>query len=175
MPEGLMEWFDPATGTGRIAKGGHRSRISAPDVEPAAQVAGARVHFDVNRHRPGEALNVTSRKGGRSRPQHHGVGRLTGARHPDAKGPASADPFEHPVVNRDVHPEKVAAAWARHVAAGDVPAAIALCAPTVVLHTSTGDRTGARPSAKHSSHGPTPVHASTRSRWSARPISERHG
>ena len=55
-----------------------------------------------------------------------------------------ADPFERPVVDRDVHPEKVAAAWARHVAAGDVPAAVALCAPTVVLHTSTGDLTGVR-------------------------------
>ena len=63
MPEGLMEWFDPATGTGRIAKGGHRYVTSSPDVEPAAQIAGARVHFDVNRHRPGEALNVTSRRG----------------------------------------------------------------------------------------------------------------
>ena len=142
MPEGVIEWFDPATGTGRIARGGQRFTISAVDVERAARRAGARVHFDIDRHRPGEALNVTSRPGGRSRPQHHGVGRLTGARHPDAKARASADPFERPLVDRDVHPERVAVAWSRYVAAGDVPAAVALCAPTAVLHTSAGELTG---------------------------------
>lgn len=142
MPDGVIEWFDPATGTGRIAKGGHRFSVSSLDVERAAQVAGARVHFDVDRHRPGEALHVTRRPGRRSRARHHGVGRLTGARHPDDKGPASADPFERPLVDRDVHPEKVVAAWVRHIVAGDVRAAVSLCAPTAVLHTSTDDRTG---------------------------------
>jgi ribosome-associated translation inhibitor RaiA len=38
----------------------------------------------------------------------------------------------------------VAAAWACHIASGDVRAAVALCAPTVVLHTSTGDLTGVK-------------------------------
>ena len=41
MPEGVMEWFDPGTGTGRIAKGGHRFTVSASNVERPAQVAGA--------------------------------------------------------------------------------------------------------------------------------------
>ena len=144
MPEGVMEWFDPSTGTGRIAKDGHRFTVGTEDVPRAAQVAGARVHFDVDRHQPGRARNVTSRPGGRSRPRHHGVGRQTGARHPDAKGRVSGDRFERPLVDRDVHPEKVAAAWARHVTSGDLVAAVALCAPTVVLHTTAGDVSGSK-------------------------------
>jgi hypothetical protein len=89
MPEGVMEWFDPSTCTGRIAKDGHRFTVSSGDVQRAAQVTGARVHFDIDRHQPGHAGKVTSRPGGRSRPRHHGAGRQTGARHPDAKGPVS--------------------------------------------------------------------------------------
>jgi ribosome-associated translation inhibitor RaiA len=142
MPEGVIEWFDPATGTGRIARGGQRFTVSAVDVERAARLPGARVHFDIDRHRPGEALNVTSHPGGRSRPRYHGVGRLTGARRPDAKRLASADPFERPLVDGEVHPERVAAAWSRYVAAGDVLAAVALCAPTAVMHTTAGELRG---------------------------------
>jgi ribosome-associated translation inhibitor RaiA len=142
MPDGVMEWFDPSTGTGRIAKGGRAYTADAVEVEPSARIPGARVHFDVDRRRPGEARNVTSRRGGRSRPRHHRVGDLSGARHPDAKGPAAADPFERPLIDRDVHPEKVAAAWTRHMTTGDVESAVALCAPNVVLHTGTCKKKG---------------------------------
>jgi hypothetical protein len=35
MPEGVMEWFDPSTCTGRIAKDGHRFTVSSGDVQRA--------------------------------------------------------------------------------------------------------------------------------------------
>ncbi len=142
MPDGVMEWFDPATGTGRIARDGRRYVADVVDVEPPARVSGARVHFDIDGHRPGEAVNVSSRRGGRSRPRHHRVGSLVGARRPDAKGPSPADPFGRPLIDRQVHPEAVARAWARHVTAGDLEAAASLCAPNAVLHLSTGETKG---------------------------------
>ena len=142
MPDGVMDWFDPATGTGRITKGGRTYTVYAADVEPSARIPGARVHFDVDRHSPGEARDVTSRQGRRTRPRHHRVGDLTGARHPDAKGRAAADPFERPLIDPDVHAEDVVAAWTHDVTTGDIESAVALCAPNAVLHTASGTKKG---------------------------------
>jgi ribosome-associated translation inhibitor RaiA len=137
MPEGVMEWFDPATGVGRIVRAGQPLMVREEDVDRNARVAGARVHFDVDHERPGEALRVTGRRGTRTRPQHHGVGRLTGARLPDDDHVAG-DPFQRPVIDGLVHPKKVATAWYQRVVEGDLTGALSLCAPTAVLHTATG-------------------------------------
>jgi hypothetical protein len=61
MPEGVITWFSPATGTGRISRGGQRFTVSAVGAERAAELGGVQVHLDIDRHRPSEALNVTSR------------------------------------------------------------------------------------------------------------------
>jgi ribosome-associated translation inhibitor RaiA len=132
-----MEWFDPATGVGRIVRAGQRLTALEEEVDRNARIAGARVHFDVDHERPGEALRVVGRRGTRTRPQHHGVGRLTGARRPDDKHVAR-DPFQPPVVNGAVHPEKVAKAWSQRMVEGDLTGALSLCAPTAVLHTAAG-------------------------------------
>jgi hypothetical protein len=137
MPEGVMEWFDPATGVGRIARGGQRLTVRDEDVARDARVAGTRVHFDVDRERPGEAVRVTGRLAKRTRPQHHGVGRLPGGRRPDDQQ-ASGDPFGRPLVGRDVRAEEVAMTWCHRLVEGDLTGALSLCASTAVLHTATG-------------------------------------
>ena len=106
---------DLAAGTGRIAEGGHRFVASSPDVERAAQwPALVSISTSTGTDRARRSMR-TSRRGDHDR----SIMASAASRAPDIriKGPGSGDPFERPVVDRDVHPEKVTAAWAQHVAA----------------------------------------------------------
>jgi len=60
---GVVKWFDPLTAEGTIGKGGRELPVRAEDMEPSAQVAGARVRFDVARERGFErAVDVRLRE-----------------------------------------------------------------------------------------------------------------
>lgn len=131
-----MQWFDTASGEGRIIRNGRRYSAQADSVEPAARVAGARVHFDIGPDRDGSvATDVRLRPGTRVSRRQRRFGDLTGAATTDAKGSA---PFAtaHPEVGHDLqrHPMRVAEAWAQLLADGDVDGALLLYAPDAALH-----------------------------------------
>jgi hypothetical protein len=141
MPDGVVQWFDPATGDAAIVRAGRVYAATARDMESAARHPGARVHFDISHGTRAErAANVTLRAGTRVSHRQRRFGDLTGAHRPDTKGTA---PFAHahPELGRTLatHPLQVAEAWATSVQGGDIDTALALYAPDAVVHTA--DRT----------------------------------
>ncbi len=143
MPDGVMRWFDAKTGEAEIARGSRFFPARAKDIEHVARHAGARVHFDIERLDGVErAIDVRLRRGARVSHRHHGFGTLAGAREEAMKGLAQ-DASMHPELREPAtHPLAVARAWATSVAAGDVPGALTLFAPDVVLHVGEERLTG---------------------------------
>lgn len=61
MPDGIVQWFDAATGEGRILRGSRRYAVEASSMEAAARISRARVHFDIDDRPPSDtAINVTA-------------------------------------------------------------------------------------------------------------------
>ena len=142
MPEGVVQWFDPGSGEGRIAKSGRIYAVAATAMEPAARVPGCRVHFDIDRKRPGVASNVTALRGHRSDRHHRGRGATTGARRPDTKRRPSGRPFVDRLIHPGEHPANVVRRWAALIGGGDVAQAVELYAPNATVHTPEADVTG---------------------------------
>jgi RNA polymerase-binding transcription factor DksA len=120
--------------------------VQVEDVEPAARVPGARVHFDVKRHEGGDvAVNVSLRQGTRVSRRQRRFGDSAGARRPDTR---QAAPFAqpHPEMGHRLasRPHSVVEQWAALVAAADIEGAALLYAPDAVVHTGTGDVRGRR-------------------------------
>lgn len=136
MPEGVVQWFDPSTGEARILHGGRRYTAATEDVESAARVAGARVHFDIDASSAADvARNVRLRTGTRVSPRQGRFGDLSGARHPEARG--SGPPVrEHPRFDteRVTHPLRLVQRWVELLAAGDLDGLLGLYAPDASLH-----------------------------------------
>jgi ribosome-associated translation inhibitor RaiA len=141
MPEGVVQWFDPGAGEGRIAKGGRLYSVVGSDMEPETRAAGSRVHFDIDRKRPGVAGNVTALRGGRSDRHHRGRGATTGARRPDAKGKPTVRPSVDQLIHAENHPANVARRWAALTGEGDVGRTLELYAPDAVVHTPDAELT----------------------------------
>jgi hypothetical protein len=144
MPEGVVQWFDPATGEAAIVRGGHVFRAAVADIQSVARHPGARVHFDIHRDGGAErAVDVTLRPGTRTSHGQRGFGTLTGARRPDTKGPA---PFAHAHPERGralaSHPLEVARAWVEYLRTGDLDGALSLYARDAVVHGSGADHVG---------------------------------
>jgi hypothetical protein len=144
MPDGVVQWFDPATGEAAVVRGGRTYPATAQDLEPVARHAGAHVHFDI--HRDGgvdRAAHVVLREG--TRVSHHqaGFGTLAGAHRPDTKGSA---PFARPHPDLGLtlaaHPLEVARAWVRCLETRDLEGAVSLYAPDAELHAPGGSVTG---------------------------------
>lgn len=140
MPDGVVQWFDPKRGEGRVVRGGKEYPVEAAEIEPHARVAGARVHFDIaRRNGVAVATGVRLRGGTRVSWRQRRFGDLTGARRPDTKGVA---PFAraHPEagLNLAVRPMEVARRWAAAVDTGDLDAALLLYAPAVRVHLPDG-------------------------------------
>ncbi len=135
MPDGMVRWYDPATGGAEIVRGGRRYPVAAGQIGAVAGHAGARVHFDIERVDGLEqAVDVRLREGTRSSRHHHRFGTMTGARTADTKGVARF-PQVHPELRRrGTHPLAVARAWATSVARGDLDGALALYSPDAVVH-----------------------------------------
>ncbi len=139
MPEGVVQWFDPGSGEGRIAKSGRVYAVAGAAMEPATRVAGCRVHFDVDRRRPGVASNVTALRGGRSDRHHHGRGSTAGARRPDTKSRPAGRPFFDRLIRAETRPGDVVRRWAALVDEGEADRAIGFYAPNAVVHTPDAD------------------------------------
>ena len=144
MPDGVVWWFDARDGEGRILHSGRVFAVRAEDMERAARVAGARVHFDVDSRARGTATNVTLRPGTRVSPRQHRFGDLTGARRADTKGPA-AHAIDRPELGRDLerHPARVVENWAAMLTDGRLDDAMQFLAPNAVLHADGEIWTGA--------------------------------
>ena len=144
MPDGVVQWFDPATGEGVIVRGGRVFSAATADVESVARHAGAHVHFDIRRdHGAERAVDVTLRPGTRTSHHQRRFGTLVGARRPDTKGSA---PFAHPHPERGLslasHPLEVARSWVDCLQTRDLDGALSLYAPDAVLHEGSVDRVG---------------------------------
>jgi hypothetical protein len=136
MPDGVVQWFDPASGRASIVRGGHVYAAETADLEPVARHPGARVHFDIRRdHGAERAVDVRSRAGTRGSRHRRRYGTLAGARRPDTKGPA---PFAHAHPERGrmlaSHPLEVARAWVDCLQSRDLDGALTLYASDAVLH-----------------------------------------
>jgi hypothetical protein len=132
MPDGVVQWFDATAGEAAVVRGGRVFRAASKEVDEAARVPGARVHFDIERTGGVDrAVRVELRPALRSTTaRHRRVGDLVGARRPDTKGSA---PFARPHPERRavtaVRPVQVARAWASAIGDGDLDEALALYAP----------------------------------------------
>lgn len=146
MPDGVMQWFDTTAGAGVVLRGGRRYPVQVADTEPDARVAGARVHFDVERAGGIErAVDVALRPGTRVSHRQRRFGDLSGTRSPDM---AAAAPFArpHPEMGRDLQhrPGLVAERCAALVDDGDLDGAMLLVAPDAALHAGGATLVGPR-------------------------------
>lgn len=131
-----MQWFDEASGEGRILHAGRRFAVRTAAAETSARVPGARVHFDIDSGAGGAvAVNVRLLPGTRVSRRQRRFGDLTGSATADSKGTA---PFAqaHPEMGHDLqrHPMRVAQLWSDLLTAGDLDGAMLLYAPDAVLH-----------------------------------------
>jgi hypothetical protein len=134
MPRGVVLWFD--AGEGEIRRDGREYPVAARDIEPAARVPRARVHFDIRREDGVKrAVNVTLQEGARVSPGQHRFGDLAGAHHPDEKGhhPLSDD---HPGTDPSYegHPMDLIREWVRLANIGELSTLALLYAPEAGLH-----------------------------------------
>lgn len=136
MPTGVVMWFDDVTGEGRLRRNGREYPVNSSDIEPAARVPLARVHFDIKRQQGIQrAVNVTLRRGRRMAPHQHRFGDLGGAHHPDEKG-------HHPLTDNrpgtdwsfEGHPVQLIEEWTSLVGRREFSTVRLLYAPEAVLH-----------------------------------------
>jgi ribosome-associated translation inhibitor RaiA len=120
MPDGVVQWFDPASGDAAIVRGGKVFRAAATDLEPVARHPGVRVHFDIHRD--------------------HGVDRAVGVTlRPGTRVPRAPFAHAHPELGLSAasHPLEVARVWARCMQAADLDTAMLLYSPDARIHTGT--------------------------------------
>lgn len=149
MPEGVVKWFDPNTGEAMIARGSKLFPTTAKEMHRHARAPGARVHFDVVREDGVErAVNVVLREGTRVSPRRGRFGDLAGAHHPDEKGHVALS-RSHPRQDFGLEdrPVEVARTWVRLLTGDDLPTAVHLYHPAVVIHRGAEVLTGRREAA----------------------------
>ena len=93
MPDGVMQWFDPATGGGAVVRKGRIFSTVAAEVEAGARRAGAHVHFHIRDEAGAQrAVNVRLRRDARGARHHRRASSLAGAHRPDARAGFPAPP-----------------------------------------------------------------------------------
>jgi len=140
MPDGVVQWFDEASGRGRILHRGQRYECRAEEMPESSRVSGARVHFDIDRH-GSEAVNVTSIGRGRRIPRD--VADFGGPYSVAARRDTTASAADLEM-RRIVKPTatQLARWWATSLATGSVEDALAMYSPTAVVHAEAGEVTG---------------------------------
>jgi cold shock CspA family protein len=135
MPTGIVTWYDPKRGEGRITAKGREYPVRGADMQAGARTTGARVRFDVARSGGvRRATRVHQRSGTRSVARHRRFGDLTGAERPAHKGrPASARRY------RDTEPPARGPAplvrrWVTAANGCRLDRLLPLYAPDAVLH-----------------------------------------
>jgi hypothetical protein len=136
MPAGRIIWCDERSGDARVEHLGREYPAHVLDIEPDARVAGAPVHFDVERsHGAERAINVVLVPGLRTSVHQHRRGEVTHARPDQAGHKPMSDRRPWHVTNLERAPaHQIAAIWLRHVQAGEVDDAVAIYAPDAVVH-----------------------------------------
>lgn len=133
MPDGQIQWIDNDQRVVQLARRGREYKAPLSEVDSAARVPGARVHFDITREDGIDgAANVTLRTGSRTNRRHRRFGDLTGARRPGSKAPSIA--AERLGVDVATQPLKVVRSWLETISDGDLDAALALYAPDATVH-----------------------------------------
>jgi hypothetical protein len=136
MPHGTVIWCDERRGDARIEHLGREYPARTEQMESAARVAGATVHFDIERHDGVErAVHVELVPGLRASAHQHRRGELTHTRADEAGHEAMSGHRPWHVEHYERAPaHEIAEEWLRHVRAGEVDDAAARYAPDAVVH-----------------------------------------
>lgn len=141
MPDGHLQRIDEQAGEAIIIRNGRRFLASLSDVERAAQVNGARVHFDIDRHDGIDgATNVRLASGTRTNKRQRRFGDLTGAKLPGAKVKSSSS--SRLGVDVTTQSARVVQAWVDAMGESNFDDATSLYAPNAVLHCPNTTRSG---------------------------------
>ncbi len=143
MPDGRVLRVDEEQQSVYIVRRGRTYRAPMSEVETAARVASARVHFGLRRsHGTETAESVRLRRGSRTNHRHRRFGDLTGATQAGAKIRTTAhDEFGIDVTTQ---PFRVVEAWLESMADHNYDLATSLYLPEAVVHTGEGPSTGRR-------------------------------
>ncbi|MFT7476625.1 MAG: ribosome-associated translation inhibitor RaiA, partial [Verrucomicrobiales bacterium] len=141
MPDGHLQRADESKNEAIIIRKGRRFVAAMQEVERAACVVGARVHFDIDR-RDGvdRATNVRLVSGTRTNKRQRRFGDLTGAKLPGAKVKSTSS--SHLGVDVTTQPKRVIDAWLEAMAESRFDDATSLYAPNGVLHTPRATKAG---------------------------------
>ncbi|MFW2380178.1 MAG: sigma 54 modulation/S30EA ribosomal C-terminal domain-containing protein [Acidimicrobiales bacterium] len=143
MPDGRVLRIDDEQQCVYIVRRGRTYRAPLSEVETAARVPSARVHFGLRRsHGTETAESVKLRKGSRTNHRHRRFGDLTGATRPGSKIRTTAhDEFGIDVTTQ---PFRVVEAWLESMDEQNYDLATSLYLPEAVVHTASGSDTGRR-------------------------------
>lgn len=132
MPDGHLQRIDEQEDQAIVVRNGRRFVARIGDVESAARVPGARVHFDIDR-RSGidEATNVRLSSGTRTNKRQRRFGDLTGAKLPGAKVKSTSSHIGVDVTTQSL---RVINAWLEAMAESRFADATSLYAPNALLH-----------------------------------------
>ncbi len=136
MPDGHVQRVDESKQEVLVIRNGRRFVAPLSEVESAARVPGARVHFDVDRGSGGDgAVKVRLISGTRTNKRQRRFGDLTGAKRPGAKVKSTA--VSRMGVDVTTQPMRVVSAWVAALADSAFDDAVSLYAPKSLLHTSS--------------------------------------
>ncbi len=143
MPDGHVQRIDQQRGEVYVVRNGRRLVAPLNEVEPAARVPGARVHFDLDRESGTDgAARVRLVSGTRTNKRHRRFGDLTGARRPGAKIKTSST--SRLGVDVTTQPVRVVESWRDAMAARAFSDATSLYAPNAVVHTPGETHVGSK-------------------------------
>ena len=143
MPDGRVHRIDTDKECVYIIRRGRTYRAPISEVEPAARVPSARVHFALRRSDGVEtAEGVMLRRGTRTNKRHRRFGDLTGATRPGSKLRTRTQ--QEFGINVTTQPLRVVEAWFEAMEGSDFDAATSLYLPEAEVHTVDGTITGRR-------------------------------
>jgi hypothetical protein len=144
MPDGRVLWFDERSGDARIEHLGREYPVRVEEMEPDARVAGATVHFDIDRRDGVErARHVELVPGLRTSVHQHRRGEVTHAQ-PDEAGHRAMSrrrPWHEERYER-APAHAIAEDWLRHVRNGELDDAAATYAPDAIIHVGAVETAG---------------------------------
>ena len=133
MPDGHLQRIDEQRGEAIVVRNGRRFVASIQNVNSAARVPGARVHFDIA-HNGGidAATNVQLASGTRTNKRQRRFGDLTGAKLPGAKVKSTSS--SRLGVDVTTQPRRVVSEWLNAMTDSRFDDATSLYAPNSVVH-----------------------------------------
>jgi ribosome-associated translation inhibitor RaiA len=141
MPDGHLQRIDERKNEAIVVRNGRRFVAAIGQVDTAARVPGARVHFDID-HSDGidAASNVRLASGTRTNKRQRRFGDLTGAKLPGAKVKSTST--TRLGVDVTTQPKRVVAAWLEAMTESRFDDATSLYSPSASIHTSSATVAG---------------------------------